>query len=1418
LNEIYLALLARKNAPLSQKLYFVGVLNRFCADPRALVETYLNYDCDRHVDNIFQTIVEALSKFAIAPAIITADIERNYEEKNGRSAAADWQVRNTLPPPLSVSQIVPPHEPEQEFPREYIMKRVALDSLVETLRSLVNWSQPGRPETNAIPSEVERRASLEDVRESIDPSLSETMSRMETPTMPSTPIIDDDPEHLEKEKARKTALTTAIRAFNFKPKKGVKLLIEQGFIASDSPQDIAIFLLREERLDKAQIGEYLGEGDTKNIEIMHAFVDTMDFAQKKFVDALRHFLQTFRLPGEAQKIDRFMLKFANQFVQGNPNAFANADTAYVLAYSVIMLNTDLHSSKVARRMTKEDFIKNNRGINDSQDLPESYLVDIYDTIAKDEIVLESEREAAAAAGTLGAAPQASGLAGIGQAFSNVGRDLQREAYVQQSTEISHRSEQLVKNLFKSQRRNAEKAGSKFVPASSFKHVGPMFDVTWMSYFSALSSQMQKSHNIEVLKLCLEGMKLAAKVACVFDLATPREAFISALKNCANLNSAQDIYAKNIEALRVLLELGQTEGNHLRQSWKDILMLISQLERLQLVATGVDANSVPDVSNARYSKDAAAESRKSQQRRSRARNNGGAHGFSSLDIAYELTSDETYKSVDRIFTNTANLSGEAIVHFARALTEISSDEIRVSGSHDQPRMYSLQKIVEISYYNMTRVRFQWTSIWDVLGKHFNEIGCHANETIVTFALNSLRQLSMTFMDIEELPGFKFQKDFLKPFEHIMSNSSNIHVKDMALLCLIQMIQAKGEKIRSGWRTMFGAFTVAARDPSESIVAMAYEHVNQVYKTRFGVVIAQGAFTDLIVCLTEFSKNMRFQKKSLQAIETLKTIIPRMLKTPECPLSQRFNLNAPQTETALKSPNRSTVEEDFWFPVLFAFHDVLMTGEDLEVRSTALNYFFDALSRYGGDFRPDFWDVLWRQQLSPIFTVLRSRPEMSNVLNHEELSVWLSTTMIQALRNMITLFTHYFDALAYMLDRFLNLLSLCILQENDTIARIGSNCLQQLILQNVAKFTPAHWHQIVDAFCHLFEKTTAHQLFGAVVATTPMSPTPEALDFGGLMTPSRPVDGPPKTNGTESNGHLPQPDKAQDPARTPTGPTPVSAEEPPAQLEDYRPPSTLQQQPVIVTTQRRREFNRIISLCVLQLLMIETVQELFSNDAVYNQIPSQELLRLMDLLGTSFVNAQRFNSDKELRMRLWREGFMKQPPNLLKQESGAASTYIAILFKMFADQSAERMASKADVENKLVPLCKDVIGAYLALEEESQARNIVAWRPVVVDVLEGYASFPESAFSKHIKAFYQLVVELLSKDLTSELRKALLSVLRRVGEVSIGIDGMVASAQREEQRRDSTLSTTSTEGGATVEVEGGDASTRFMGRRMHSPPAV
>ena len=60
--------------------------------------------------------------------------------------------------------------------------------------------------------------------------------------------------------------------------------------------------------------------------------------------------------GEAQKIDRIMEKFAERFVRCNPGAFANADGAYLLAFALIMLNTDAHNPMADAHMTREDFV------------------------------------------------------------------------------------------------------------------------------------------------------------------------------------------------------------------------------------------------------------------------------------------------------------------------------------------------------------------------------------------------------------------------------------------------------------------------------------------------------------------------------------------------------------------------------------------------------------------------------------------------------------------------------------------------------------------------------------------------------------------------------------------------------------------------------------------------------------------------------------------------------------------------------------------------------------------------------------------------------------------------------------------------------------------------------------------------------
>lgn len=106
--------------------------------------------------------------------------------------------------------------------------------------------------------------------------------------------------------------------------------------------------------------------------------------------SLRRLLARFKLPGEAQKIDRLLLSFAEHYNACNPAVFESKPAAYILSFSMILLNTDLHHPNNHHRITKDTFIMNCRAIEETSNLPESVLSSIYEAIEKDELTTEVE--------------------------------------------------------------------------------------------------------------------------------------------------------------------------------------------------------------------------------------------------------------------------------------------------------------------------------------------------------------------------------------------------------------------------------------------------------------------------------------------------------------------------------------------------------------------------------------------------------------------------------------------------------------------------------------------------------------------------------------------------------------------------------------------------------------------------------------------------------------------------------------------------------------------------------------------------------------------------------------------------------------------------------------------------------------------
>ena len=102
-----------------------------------------------------------------------------------------------------------------------------------------------------------------------------------------TAVDPAQPQLVESFKEYKKSFQQALLLFNKKPKKGLALLQELGFVGA-SPEDIARFLSKTQGLNKTTIGEYMGEKEDIPIKVMHAYTDALDFTEMTFDDALRY--------------------------------------------------------------------------------------------------------------------------------------------------------------------------------------------------------------------------------------------------------------------------------------------------------------------------------------------------------------------------------------------------------------------------------------------------------------------------------------------------------------------------------------------------------------------------------------------------------------------------------------------------------------------------------------------------------------------------------------------------------------------------------------------------------------------------------------------------------------------------------------------------------------------------------------------------------------------------------------------------------------------------------------------------------------------------------------------------------------------------------------------------------------------------
>ncbi|KAL4764917.1 Arf family guanine nucleotide exchange factor SYT1 [Aspergillus foveolatus] len=140
----------------------------------------------------------------------------------------------------------------------------------------------------------------------------------------------------------------------------------------------ATYLARlEENIPKSAVAGVLSQsGEDFYKTALRKFMRGFSFFGDPIDMAIRKLLMEVELPKETQQIDRFLQSFADRYHECNPGIFASTDQAYFIAFSILILHTDVFNKNNKRKMQKGDYVKNTRGEGVAEDILECFYENI----------------------------------------------------------------------------------------------------------------------------------------------------------------------------------------------------------------------------------------------------------------------------------------------------------------------------------------------------------------------------------------------------------------------------------------------------------------------------------------------------------------------------------------------------------------------------------------------------------------------------------------------------------------------------------------------------------------------------------------------------------------------------------------------------------------------------------------------------------------------------------------------------------------------------------------------------------------------------------------------------------------------------------------------------------------------------------
>uniref|UniRef100_A0A8C3SF09 Golgi-specific brefeldin A-resistance guanine nucleotide exchange factor 1 n=1 Tax=Chelydra serpentina TaxID=8475 RepID=A0A8C3SF09_CHESE len=735
--------------------------------PSFVTELYINYDCDYYCSNLFEDLTKLLSKnaFPVSGQLYTThllSLEALLTVIDSTEAHCQAKVLSNIH--QQEKEVVKPSTETASSTKEPSNNNERVLNEGKSPSAVTELSGACPPTSGCLMADQMKQGcqDLEGGSDAAEKNIPKKPTRF-SGLMPRT-------QELMEIKSKKKLLITGTEQFNQKPRKGIQFLQEKNLLAIPMDNnEVAQWLRENPRLDKKMIGEFVS--DRKNIDLLESFVGTFNFQGLRLDEALRLYLEAFRLPGEAPVIQRLLEAFTEHWRKSNGSPFANSDACFALAYAVIMLNTDQHNHNVRKQnvpMTLEEFRKNLKGVNGGKDFEQDILEDMYHAIKNDEIVMPEEQTG-----------------------------LVKENYIWNV--LLHRGA-------------TDEGIFLHLPPGSYDH--DLFTMTWGPTIAALSYVFDKSLDETIIQKAISGFRKCAMISAHYGLSDVFDNLIISLCKFTALSSESienlpSVFGSNPKAhiaAKTVFHLAHRHGDILREGWKNIMEAMLQLFRAELLPKAmVEVEDFVDPNG-----------KISLQREETPSNRGestvlsfvswltlsgteqsGMRGPSTENQEAKRIALECIKQCDpeKLITESKFLQLESLQELMKALISVTPDEETYD---EEDAAFCLEMLLRIVLENRDRVGCVWQAVRD----HLYHLCVHALEFcfLVERAVVGLLRLAIRLLRREEISA---QVLLSLRILLMMKPSVLSRVSHQVAYGLHELLKTNAANIHSGddWYTLF-----------------------------------------------------------------------------------------------------------------------------------------------------------------------------------------------------------------------------------------------------------------------------------------------------------------------------------------------------------------------------------------------------------------------------------------------------------------------------------------------------------------------------------------------------------------------------------------------------------------------------------------